>query len=158
MKRTVLAVLVLLTMFVPLAAAQEEPGVILMLRSEDRGTGNDYRQGDVVEVFDDTKPDGSVQRCVLPPAYPFWLVKVHGLTKAEAEQYMQPSWNPDGSLRVKRTWGVKVVRMSQDKRAFFLLHGFIGFGGPEDATYYGAVVDGDFALQWSEVVTWLQNK
>lgn len=47
-----------------------------------------YKRGDIVEVFKDDKP------CVLPPAPPFWIVKVSGLTKAQALRFMAPEWSP----------------------------------------------------------------
>ena len=40
-----------------------------------------YKRGDVVEVFEDTKP------LVLPPQPPFVIVKIAGVTKAQAEKY-----------------------------------------------------------------------
>jgi len=43
-----------------------------------------YKRGNIVEVFEDDTP------CVIPPAPPFMIVKVTGLTKAQAEKYTQP--------------------------------------------------------------------
>lgn len=46
-----------------------------------------YKLGDIVEVFEDDKP------CVIPPAEPFYLVKVAGLKKADALRYMEPEYD-----------------------------------------------------------------
>lgn len=61
-----------------------------------------YKLGDIVEVFEDDKP------CVIPPAEPFYIVKVTGLSKADALKYMEPQYNTttetvDGVSRERRT-------------------------------------------------------
>jgi hypothetical protein len=43
-----------------------------------------YKRGMVVEVFEDSK------RLAQPQPHPFVLVKIDGMTKAEAEKYLQP--------------------------------------------------------------------
>lgn len=43
-----------------------------------------YKRGYIVQVFEDDTP------LVLPPAPPFVFVKVTGITKAQAEKYIQP--------------------------------------------------------------------
>ncbi len=43
-----------------------------------------YKRGHIVQVFEDDTP------CVIPPAPPFVIVKVTGLTKVQAEKYTQP--------------------------------------------------------------------
>lgn len=43
-----------------------------------------YKRGDIVQIFEDSTP------CVLPPAPPFVIIKVSGITKAQAEKYIQP--------------------------------------------------------------------
>lgn len=60
-----------------------------------------YKLGDIVEVFEDDKP------CVIPPAEPFYIVKVAGLKVADALKYMEPQYNTttetvDGVSREKQ--------------------------------------------------------
>ncbi len=43
-----------------------------------------YKRGYIVQVFEDDV------KCVIPPAPPFVIVKVTGLTKVQAEKYTQP--------------------------------------------------------------------
>jgi hypothetical protein len=43
-----------------------------------------YKRGDVVEVYDDDKP------LQVPPAPPFVLVRIMGLSKAKAQQLLAP--------------------------------------------------------------------
>lgn len=43
-----------------------------------------WKLGDVVDVFDDDKP------VVRPPAAPFYVVKITGVTKAQVEKYLAP--------------------------------------------------------------------
>jgi hypothetical protein len=52
-----------------------------------------YKLGDIVEVFDDDKP------CVIPPAEPFYLVKVTGLSRKDALRYIEPQWDDEDPQR-----------------------------------------------------------
>jgi len=60
-----------------------------------------YKFGDIVEVFEDDKP------LVIPPAEPFYIVKVTGLSKDAALKYMEPQYDTttetvDGVSREKQ--------------------------------------------------------
>jgi len=47
-----------------------------------------YKQGDIVRVMDDTAHDGDlVKNPIMPPWY---LIRVTGITKEQAMQYMEP--------------------------------------------------------------------
>lgn len=46
-----------------------------------------YKRGDIVQVLEDTAHDGDLVRN--PITGPFMLIKVLGVTKAQAEQYME---------------------------------------------------------------------
>ncbi len=51
-----------------------------------------YKRGDIVEILDDSKHDGDlVKNPVMPPWY---LVRITGVTKAQALKYMQPYIDP----------------------------------------------------------------
>lgn len=43
-----------------------------------------YKRGDVVEVYADDKP------LVVPPAPPFYLMRVGGISKAQGDVYIEP--------------------------------------------------------------------
>lgn len=43
-----------------------------------------WKLGDVVDVFEDDKP------VVRPPAPPFYIVKISGVTKTQVEKYLAP--------------------------------------------------------------------
>ena len=51
-----------------------------------------YKLGNIVEVLDDSKHDGDLARNPIAP--PFYLVRITGVTKAQAEKYMQPYIDP----------------------------------------------------------------
>lgn len=51
-----------------------------------------YKMGDIVEVLDDSKHDGDL--VANPIAPPFYLVRITGVTKAQAEKYMAPYIDP----------------------------------------------------------------
>ena len=58
-----------------------------------------YKLGDIVEVFDDTTP------CILPPAEPFYIIKVTGLSKADALKYTESEYDitdPSKPVPVRR--------------------------------------------------------
>ena len=59
-----------------------------------------YKRGYVVAVYEDGTP------CVIPPQPPFLILKVKGLTKIDAEKYVQPetALASDGKqeLRIRR--------------------------------------------------------
>jgi hypothetical protein len=118
---------------------------IFLLRDSDRGT-NDYKQGDVVEVFTDDVP------VRLPPSEPFWIVKVTGIDIETARQFMV---SDDTN---KRTWGIRSNRVPTAYVNFLVGHRFLGFGSPEDQLKFGAVVQGDFVITWTEMQDWLINK
>lgn len=48
-----------------------------------------YGPGDIVAVYDDAKP------LVIPPAAPFWLIKLTGLSVADAQEYVAAWTEPD---------------------------------------------------------------
>ena len=52
-----------------------------------------YKRGMLVEVFDDDKP------LVLPPAEPFYLIKVSGCTKAQVLKYIAPDEDEVDGIR-----------------------------------------------------------
>ena len=51
-----------------------------------------YKIGDIVEVLDDSKHDGDI--VANPIAAPFYLVRITGVTKAQALKYMEPYIDP----------------------------------------------------------------
>lgn len=51
-----------------------------------------YKLGDIVEVLDDSKHDGDLVKNPIAP--PFYLVRITGVTKAQAEKYMAPYIDP----------------------------------------------------------------
>lgn len=53
-----------------------------------------YKKGMIVQVFEDTQP------CVIPPAEPFYIVKVTGLSMADALVYVQATM--DGQAITRR--------------------------------------------------------
>ena len=53
-----------------------------------------YKKGMIVQVFEDTQP------CVIPPAEPFYIVKVTGLSMADALAYVQATL--DGETVTRR--------------------------------------------------------
>jgi hypothetical protein len=57
-----------------------------------------WKRGMVVEVFEDDKP------LVLPPAEPFYLVKIAGVTKAQAEKYMAAHTDAEGRILCRRLY------------------------------------------------------
>ncbi len=61
-----------------------------------------YKMGDIVEVLDDSKHDGDLVKNPIAP--PFYLVRITGVTKAQAEKYMAPHIEPRPDTR---TWNKK---------------------------------------------------
>ena len=59
------------------------------LEKEVRGS---YKMGDIVEVLDDSKHDGDIITNPISP--PFYLVKIIGVTKEQAQHYMEPYYDP----------------------------------------------------------------
>lgn len=55
-----------------------------------------YKLGDIVEVFDDSKHDGDL--VANPIAPPFYLVRITGVTKAQADKYMEPYKDLDNPI------------------------------------------------------------
>ena len=51
-----------------------------------------YKIGDIVEILDDSKHDGDLVKN--PVAPPFYLVRITGVTKEQAEKYMEPHAEP----------------------------------------------------------------
>jgi len=51
-----------------------------------------YGIGDIVEVLDDSKHNGDI--VANPIAPPFYLIRITGVTKAQAEKYMAPYIDP----------------------------------------------------------------
>jgi len=51
-----------------------------------------YSIGDIVEVLDDSKHDGDLVKNPIAP--PFYLVRITGVTKAQADKYMAPYIDP----------------------------------------------------------------
>lgn len=135
---------------------QEVPAVIFVLRRSDRG--DDYKAFDIVQVIDAFRADGTLRGVVLPPADPFALVKVNGITLQEALPLMRPDLNPDGTIRNKRSWGFRAQSIPLSARNFFLSNWFVGFGSLEDQAIHGDVVIGDTVLLWTDVQTWIRPK
>lgn len=134
--------------------AQEANSVIFVLRDSDRGS-NDYQQGDVVEVV-----SGDVG-VWLPPAQPFWLLRVDGITLAEAKAYMTPEYDANGNMTKRRLWQLKQNKVPPAVKTFFLTHRFAGFGlEPYISQFIGTIPDisSDTVLWWAAVRTWLINK
>lgn len=61
-----------------------------------------YKLGDIVEVFEDDKP------CVIPPAEPFYIVKITGLKKEAALKYMEPQFDAEGKMILRRLYHIPV--------------------------------------------------
>lgn len=99
-----------------------------------------------------------VRHTYLPPASPFWLIRVWGVNLAQSEFLMAE--NPEGSpgQNGRKTWTLRQQLVPTNIKNFFLAKRFVGFGGADDIAYWGAVVSGDFELAWSTVRTWLYNK
>ena len=58
-----------------------------------------YKRGDVVQVFE----DGT--QCVIPPAPPFYIVELTGLSKLQAEKYVQSDvdrTDPENPITLRR--------------------------------------------------------
>lgn len=71
-----------------------------------------YKRGYVVSVYDDDKP------CVIPPSPPFYLIKVTGLSKELAEQYIQSEqegeYEPGKPITVRRrAWKIDFTMLPQ---------------------------------------------
>jgi hypothetical protein len=73
----------------------------------EKGQRGCYKLGDVVQVFE----DGT--RCVIPPAPPFYIVEITGLSKALAEKYTQPDidlTDPENPIILRRRkYGIAVA-------------------------------------------------
>lgn len=75
-----------------------------------------YKQGDIVDVYDDARHDGDlVANPVMPP---FWLVRLVGASVADVRPYLTEEWTdvitPDGFVRRplrKRAWGLDGARV-----------------------------------------------
>lgn len=134
---------------------------IIVLRDSDRGT-NDYKQGDIVDIMEDTRYDeaGNLVRRepALPPAPPFWYVRVAGATKTQLQFLADVEYNADGTISKKRLWQLRQQSVPAAIKNYFLAHGFCGFGNPEDVAHYSATVAGDTVIQWSDARTWMFNK
>jgi len=129
---------------------------IVIVRDSDRGA-NDYKQGDIVDVFEDP------ENACLPPKPPFWCIKITGATKADLVPYIQSEYSgttPTGApiMSKRRLWGLKTGAITPGVGNYLLAHRFVGFGSAEDQAKYGALVAGDYVLQWTDVQDWIVNK
>ncbi len=59
-----------------------------------------YKRGDIVEVMEDNQHDGNI--VANPIAPPFYLLRVSGLTKAEAVRYMDRDFDPGNGSPLRR--------------------------------------------------------
>lgn len=124
--------------------------------------GRDYKAGDIVDIQDGVRVNPttggeSLRQPFLPPAAPFWLVRVWGVTKAECQFLMDV--DVDGqSVRTKRLWQIRNQNVPAAIRNYFTSHRFVGFGDPIDVAKYGSVVTGDTVIQWATARTWMYNK
>src|SRR5574343_841795 len=92
-----------------------------------------YKKGDIVEIFDDSKP------CVIPPAPPFWIVKITGLSKGSAQKYITSQYDSNDKMLLRRIYKVswKLVpttiknKLSNDRY---------------------------FEIEWSKVKSYIHNK
>lgn len=124
--------------------------VIVTLRRSDRGSQD--LQGDIVFVSD------GADTATLPPPDAFWVVKITGVEVAEFQQYTAPQYDENGNLIQKRVWQLRTNRVPSTVVNYILAHGFVGFGAPEDQVKYGAIVEGDMLVQWTDVQGWIVNK
>ena len=90
-----------------------------------------YKLGDIVEVLDDSKHDGDI--VANPIAPPFYLVRITGVTKAQAEKYMDRYIDPATvgmenpvTLR-RRKHNVEVNNIPAGVRATLLADRYIEF-------------------------------
>lgn len=67
-----------------------------------------YKQGDIIEVLDDTK------RCVIPPAEGVWIIKVNGIFKEDGMKYMQEHRDAAGNPIRRRLYHVPFALQSED--------------------------------------------
>jgi hypothetical protein len=135
------------------------PNVIFFIY-DGSDAGRDYRAGDIVDIQDGVRLQNGVEvirQPFLPPAAPFWLVRVWGVTKAECQFLMDVDYNGE-SLRTKRLWQIRNQNVPAAVRNYFAAHRFAGFGDPVDVAFYGATVAGDSVIQWADARTWMYNK
>lgn len=96
-----------------------------------------YKLGDVVQVFEDGTP------FVNPPAPPFYIVEITGLSKALAEKYTQPQvdlTDPENPIMVRRRkYGIVVADLPAAVKDALLTNRYV-------------------KRTWTQVRTYIRNK
>ena len=100
-----------------------------------------YKRGDIVEVLDDSKHDGDLVKNPISP--PFYLVRVTGVTKEQAEKYMVSHVEPRPATR---TWNKKRWEEAQKTGQFeeFVSVPVLVAGSAFDKTIQITVALGDY--------------
>jgi hypothetical protein len=133
--------------------------------------GRDYNQFDIVDIQDGwiQSPSTGVWRLrcpTLPPAAPFYSVRVWNITKAQCS-FLMDTVTTGGSVQTKRAWLLRQQNVPNDIKNYFTGHRWVGFAsGPTlDAddnaainAAYGAQVTGDFVIPWSQACDWMRSK
>lgn len=133
--------------------------------------GRDYKQFDIVDIQDGWIQSPSTGewrlRCpTLPPAPPFYLVRVWQITKAQATFLMDVETN-GGAVVTKRKWQIRQQNVPNNIKNYFIANRWVGFaaGAPLDAddtaaiqAAYGSQVTGDFVILWSQACDWMRSK
>lgn len=96
-----------------------------------------YKLGDIVEIYEDDKP------LIIPPAEPFYLIKIAGITKAQAEKYVYPE--VDETNPIKPT----ILRRRLYKLSFDLIPNQVK-NQIRNNRYYETT--------WAQVKQYIQNK
>lgn len=97
---------------------------ILLIKDRDASHSNPtknaacYKLGDIVEVFDDSKP------IVIPPAAPFWIVKVTNLTAEEARAYLETVRN-GSTITHRRRFKIDTSKIPAAARDILLANRYI---------------------------------
>src|SRR5262245_54402307 len=107
--------------------------------------GRDYKNGDIVDIQDGWHQSPSTGvwtlRCpTLPPAPPYFLVRVWGVTKSQCS-FLMDSDAPGGSMNTKRVWQIRTQDVPVDIRNYFTAHRWVGFasGGTLDSEDNAAI-------------------
>src|SRR5262245_5886718 len=94
--------------------------------------GRDYKQFDIVDIQDGwiESPPGSGSwrlRCpTLPPAAPFWLVRVWFITKAQCS-FLMDTVESGGSVQTKRAWNIRQQNVPNGIKNYFIANKWVGF-------------------------------
>lgn len=102
-----------------------------------------YKLGDIVEVLDDSKHDGDLVKNPIAP--PFYLVRITGVTKAQAEKYMRPYIQPGSEMTEnpvtlrRRQFNVEVANIPSGIRDQLLTNRYV-------------------SVSWSQVRNYIRNR